>query len=245
MLEEKIIELKSENASLHAQLELYGRDLSDSVARLTSSMRELEAAHLAALTRLTRAAAYKDGDTSEHITRIGVLSARLALALGCDPAWSTLLRQAAPMHDVGKIGVPDAILKKPGQLTEAEWQVMRQHPRFGADILGGSDIPLFRLAKEVALGHHEKFDGSGYPAGLVGREIPLSARIVALVDYFDALTMDRCYRKAFSNERVFTMIREQAGLHFDPEIVSAFFSVSAQLVELKQQVNDGLISLAA
>ncbi len=245
MLEEKLIELKNENLALHQQLALYGSDLSASVAQLTRSMRDLEAAHLAALSRLTRAAAFKDGDTSEHITRIGVLSAHLARAMGCAADWCTLLELAAPMHDVGKIGVPDAILKKPGKLTDDEWHIMRQHPRFGADILGGSDIPLFELAAEVALYHHEKFDGSGYPHGLAGSAIPLSARIVALVDYFDALTMDRCYRKAFEDAEAYKMIRENSGSHFDPEIVSVFFAVAGELVDLRTQVNNGVLVMAA
>ena len=152
---------------------------------------------------------------------------------------SNPLEQASPMHDIGKIGIPDDVLKKPSKLTEAEWVLMRKHPEYGANILSGSDVPVLQMAEEVALAHHEKFDGSGYPLNLQGEQIPLSARIVALADFFDALTMDRCYRPAFSDEKALAMVKEGSGTHFDPHVVKAFFSVSNDIINERDRINKG------
>lgn len=133
--------------------------------------------------------------------------------------------------------MPDAVLKKPGAYNAEERAVMNQHPRMGAEILGRSSIPLFQLAAEVALGHHERWDGKGYPSQLAGEAIPLSARIVAVVDFFDALTMDRCYRKAFPNEVALAMLAEQRGVAFDPRIVDTFLAHASSLLELRDRIN--------
>ena len=199
--------------------------------------RALVSAHQEMLMRLARASEYKDGDTGIHILRIGHLSALLARSMGMSNDWCSTIQHAAPMHDVGKIGIPDDILKKQGTLTVDEWEVMKKHPSIGAEILGGSDVPVLKMAAQIALSHHEKWDGSGYPFGLRGEAIPLPGRIVALIDFFDALTMDRCYRRALPDEVVLEMMKEGSGKHFDPEIVDKAISISSELVSLRDRIN--------
>ena len=201
------------------------------------ALQEVARAHHDALLRLARAAELRDDDTGVHIVRIGHIAERLALKLGERPQFAQLLRQAAPMHDIGKIGIPDNVLKKPGALTPEERAVMNEHPKIGADILGRSRIPLFTAAAEVALSHHERWDGSGYPSGAAGSAIPLSGRIVAVVDFFDALTMDRCYRPAFEDHVALEMLIEQRGRAFDPLVVDTFVEHATDLIELRDQVN--------
>jgi putative two-component system response regulator len=231
--------LAADNLALRTQLELYGRDLNKTVRSLGDTVERLEKAYHQALLSLSRAAEFKDGDTGEHIVRIGVLSERLGRLLGLDETFCQMLRHAAPMHDVGKIGIPDSILKKPDQLTEPEMQEMRRHPEYGARILGSSGVALFDLAAEIALHHHERFDGGGYPCGLSGTEIPISARIVGLIDVFDALTMKRCYRDALTDSEALRMIEDEAGGQFDPELVNLLVLNAEELIELREQVNRG------
>lgn len=235
-------ELTAENIALRAQLERYGKDLNKSVRSMTGTIERLEKAHHQALLSLTRAAEFKDGDTGEHILRIGILSEHLGLLLGLDKSYCSTLRLAAPMHDVGKIGVPDSILQKPGALSSDEWQEMRRHPEYGARILGGSGVALFDLAAEIALHHHEKFDGSGYPRGLRGKDIPISGRVVALIDFFDALTMKRCYRDALPDEEALGMVEEQSGRHFDPDIAAVFLKHADEFIALREEINSGRIA---
>ena len=199
------------------------------------SVAELRETRLQIVQRLGRAAEYKDNETGMHVIRMSHFSRRLALAAGCSAEWSEDLLHAAPMHDVGKIGVPDAILRKPGPLNAEEWAVMRRHPEFGAEIIGEHDSNVLQLARAVALGHHEKWDGSGYPAGLSGEAIPLAARIVALADVFDALTSERPYKKAWTVEAAIEHIQQQAGQHFDPALVTKFIPLAPELVEIRQR----------
>lgn len=220
-----------------AQMERLVADFGRMYRERNDALREVTRAHRDALMRLSRAAEYRDDDTGVHIVRIGFLAWLLALKLDQPEAWARLLREAAPMHDVGKIGMPDDVLKKPGPLTPEEREVMKDHPRIGAEILGQSRIPLFQLAAEAALGHHERWDGGGYPSGLAGEAIPLSARIVAVVDFFDALTMDRCYRPAFSDARTLEMMQAERGKAFDPRIVDLFVEQAAEFVALRDLVN--------
>ena len=236
-------ELAAENSALRAQLELYGRDINKTVRSLGGAIERLEIAHHQALLSLAKAAEFKDGDTGEHIVRIGVLSEHLGRLLGLDATFCEMLRYAAPMHDVGKIGIPDSILKKPGKLSEQEWDEMKRHPEYGARILSGSGVALFDLAAEIALHHHEKFDGSGYPRGLRGTEIPISGRVVALIDFFDALTMKRCYRDALSDDEALSMIKEGAGSHFDPELVNLLIANADDFIALREQINRGDIAV--
>ena len=219
-----------------AQMERLVADFGRMYRERNDALREVAKAHHDALLRLSRAAEFRDDDTGVHIVRIGYLAWALALAAGERPDWALLLRQAAPMHDVGKIGVADRVLKKPGPLDAGERAEMNEHPRIGAEILGRSRIPLFQLAAEVALGHHERWDGTGYPAGLAGEDIPLSARIVAVVDFYDALTMDRCYRPAFSEARAREMLLEQRGRAFDPRLVDLFIEHADEMQAIRERV---------
>lgn len=230
-------------AEASAQMERMVADFGSMYQERNAALQELARAHHEALMRLARAAEFRDDDTGVHIVRIGYLAWALALALGESRAYAELLRRAAPMHDIGKIGVPDGVLKKPGSLSTDERAVMNRHPAIGAEILGGSRIPLFQLAAEAALSHHERFDGSGYPSGLAGETIPLSGRIVSVVDFFDALTMDRCYRPAFTDEKALSMLVEQRGRAFDPCIVDCFVRHAAGLIALRDQVNQKRLEL--
>ncbi|MHB1374253.1 MAG: HD-GYP domain-containing protein [Thauera sp.] len=198
---------------------------------------ELARAHRITLSKLALAAEYRDGDTGTHIMRIGALSGLLARCLGKPEAWCRDIEQAAPMHDIGKIGIPDAILKKPGELTAAEREIMQTHAIIGAQILGDTDVPLLRMAAEIALNHHEQWDGSGYPRRLRGEAIPQAARIVAVIDFIDALTMDRCYRKAFSDDEVLSMLWSSRGTRFEPRIVDAAITAFPRLTALRDAVN--------
>ncbi|MEY3202285.1 MAG: hypothetical protein RIR70_1835 [Pseudomonadota bacterium] len=200
--------------------------------------RALERAHDETLFRLALAAEYKDGDTGVHLVRMGEISAMLARLLGLDAAFCKNLRHAAPMHDVGKIGVPDEVLKKPGRLTPQEWQLMQAHPAIGANILGGSHVPVLKLAAEVALTHHERFDGEGYPQRLKGEAIPIAGRIVALADYFDALTMDRCYRPKFPDAEVKQMITRESGKHFDARLTDTFLTHWDEFAACRDKINE-------
>lgn len=220
-----------------AQMERIVTDLGRVYQERNEALREVARAHHEALLRLSLVADLRDDDTGVHITRIGHLAEALALALGEAPQLARELRLAAPMHDIGKIGVPDLVLKKPGFYTPEERQIMNQHPIIGAQILGRSRIRLFQLAAEVAMTHHERWDGTGYPLGLAGDAIPLSGRIVAVVDFFDALTMDRCYRPAFSDEVALKMLADQSGLAFDPRIVECAQQHIEQLIAVRDEIN--------
>lgn len=199
---------------------------------------ELRATRLEIVQRLGRAAEYKDDETGLHVVRMSHYAHRLALAAGCDEAWAEDLLNAAPMHDVGKIGIPDVILQKPGKLTPEEWAVMRRHPEIGAEILGEHASRMLCMARAVALGHHEKWDGSGYPAGLSGEAIPLAARIVAVADVFDALTSVRPYKPAWPVEQATTLLTEQSGRHFDPRLVAVFLELLPQILEIRARWTD-------
>ena len=194
---------------------------------------ELRETRLQIVQRLGRAAEYKDNETGLHVIRMSHFSQLLALAAGCSPAWAEDLLNAAPMHDVGKIGIPDAVLRKPGPLDADEWATMRRHPEIGAEIIGEHPSGVLQLAREIALAHHEKWDGSGYPRGLAGEAIPLSARIVAIADVFDALTTRRPYKEPWPVQEAMNHIAAQAGKHFDPALVALFAPLLPQLLEIR------------
>ncbi len=196
---------------------------------------ELRLTRLQIVQRLGMAAEYKDNETGLHVIRMSHFSRILALAAGFHGARADDLLHAAPMHDVGKIGIPDAILQKPGPLTAQEWQVMRGHPNIGAEIIGGCEVGLLNMAHCVALTHHEKWDGSGYPRGLQGADIPVEGRIVAIADVFDALTSERPYKAAWTVEAALEMITAQAGHHFDPELVSLFLARMPEILAVKDR----------
>lgn len=185
---------------------------------------ELELARLEILERLARAAEYRDDATGEHIIRVGRLSEQIGRVMGLDEETLFQLRHAAPLHDVGKIGVPDAILRKPGSLSRKEWQIMQQHTLIGARILEGCHYPVIEMARQIALAHHERWDGQGYPQGLRGEQIPLWGRIVAVADAYDAMTNNRPYRAALSHEQAVEIIQSERERQFDPAVVEAFLS---------------------
>lgn len=201
-------------------------------------MDELRETRLQIVQRLGRAAEYKDNETGMHVIRMSHYAQQLALAAGYSPAWAEDLLNAAPMHDVGKIGIPDAILRKPGKLDASEWDVMRRHPEIGAQIIGEHTSGLLQLAHSIALNHHEKWDGSGYPRGLAAEAIPIEARMVALADVFDALTARRPYKEPWSLENTLAHIQDQAGQHFDPELVPLFVGLVPQLLEIQRRWAD-------
>jgi putative two-component system response regulator len=199
---------------------------------------ELAHAHQLTLSRLALTATLKDHETGKHIARIGVLSAMLAARLGQAADWCAHLAQAAPMHDIGKIGIPDGILQKPAALTADEREIMETHPTIGAKILGGTGVAVLDMAAEIALTHHERWDGSGYPAQLKGEAIPLAGRIVAAIDYFDALSMDRCYRKALPDEEVTDLLKVTSGTLFDPIVTHTLLAMLPELREARMRINE-------
>jgi putative two-component system response regulator len=194
---------------------------------------KLRKTRLQVVRRLGRAAEYRDNETGNHILRMSKISALLAERLGWSPEDCELMLHASPMHDIGKIGVPDHVLLKPGKLDPAEWELMQSHVSIGADILSDDDTDLMVLARSIALTHHEKWDGTGYPNGLAGEAIPQEGRIVALADVFDALTSERPYKRAWPVQEAVSHIREQSGRHFDPAVVEAFLDALPEIVEIR------------
>lgn len=188
--------------------------------------------------RLVTASEYRDEETGAHIRRIGMYAKVMARALGWSEDAIEEIGVAAPMHDVGKIGVPDQILQKPGQLTDEEFEIMKGHTTIGAQILGRSDIPLLQMAQEIALTHHEKWDGSGYPRGLAGEEIPESGRIVAVIDVYDSLVHDRVYRAAMPEDKALQIIQDGRGSHFEPRIHDLFLEVLPELRRIRESVHE-------
>ncbi len=189
--------------------------------------------------RLSRAAEYRDPETGGHILRMAHLACLIGARVGLSAEDLDLLLQAAPMHDIGKVATPDHILLKPGRLTEDEWALMRQHATIGYEILRDSPSPLLRMAAVIARSHHEKFDGSGYPLGLAGEDIPLVGRIVAVADVFDALTSERPYKRAWPLAQAREYLIEQSGRHFDPACVTALLESWPQVLEIRARFSDG------
>lgn len=201
-------------------------------------LEEIQAATKDTIFRLAAAAEFKDHDTRNHLERVSRYSGLLAEEVGMPDPWCRNILMASPMHDIGKLGVPDAILRKPGRLDEAEWKEMRKHPGFGAEILARSTNEVMQMAERVARSHHEKWDGSGYPDGLAGESIPLEARIVALADVFDALTSRRVYKPAFDLADSVKIISEGNGKHFDPRLVEAFHRCFPKMVQVMESFAD-------
>ena len=215
---------------LHQQLYTQKRQLA---ALIQARTREVLASHLEIIKRLRAAAEFKDDETGSHLQRMSRVSQLLARASGLSEAEAELVFHAAPMHDIGKIGVPDRILLKPTPLTPDEWRVMRMHPGIGAGIIGKHDAPLLKIARRIALTHHEKWDGSGYPRGLKGEEIPLVGRIVALADVFDALTSERPFKPAWPIDNATNYIHEQSGKHFDPRLATLFLELLPEIMKIR------------
>lgn len=218
------------------------RKLMDHAAWLADEVRMATADVLArereTIIRLSKAADSRDPETGAHILRMSHTAKLIGSALGLSDADQQLLLDAAPMHDVGKVGIPDHILLKPGKLDPAEFEIMKGHAMLGYEILRGSNSVILQAAATIALGHHEKFDGNGYPAGLKGEDIPLFARICAVADVFDALTSERPYKKAWEDERAVAYLREQSGSHFDPRCVDAFLACWDEVLAIRERFRD-------
>ena len=199
---------------------------------------ELRRTRLQVIQRLGRASEYKDNETGMHVMRMSHYARIIALDYGFSKAEADNLFNAAPMHDIGKIGIPDSIMLKPGKLTTEEFAIMKKHPEIGAEILGDSDSDLIELAKLVSMTHHEKWDGTGYPKQLKGTEIPIEGRIVALADVFDALTSVRPYKDAWSISKAMEFIHSEKNKHFDPQLVEIFEQQIEQIIDIKERWKD-------
>lgn len=202
------------------------------------SAEALRETRLQVIHRLGRAAEYKDNETGLHVIRMSLYAKEIALAAGVNPLDAEELSNAAPMHDIGKIGIPDMILQKPGKLTADEWEIMKTHTTIGGMIIGEDNSNLLKIASSIAINHHEKWDGSGYPAGTAGKQIPIEARIVAIADVFDALTSIRPYKPAWSIEDATAYIKQESGKHFDPELVDAFFIALPNILKIRSELLD-------
>lgn len=199
---------------------------------------ELHHTRLQVVQRLGKAAEYRDEETGNHVLRMSHICALLARESGWDDAQCDLMLNASPMHDVGKIGIPDAILLKPGPFEPEEWEIMKTHATIGAHLLAGDDSELLSMAREIARTHHEKWDGSGYPEGLAGEAIPMAGRIAAVADVFDALTSRRPYKEPWSVEAAVDLIRTSSGSHFDPDLVGIFLRELPRILAIREQFRD-------
>lgn len=211
---------------------------SEKVLLRLESAERLKEASLDTIYRLSKAAEYRDEDTGSHIIRMSNYAAAIAEQMGLNENTVEAILYAAPMHDIGKIATPDSILLKPGKLNPDEWEIMKLHTVHGAEILKRPGVGFIKFAEIIALTHHERWDGGGYPSGLTGEDIPLVGRIVAIADVFDALISKRPYKKAFSLDRAFGIILENKGLHFDPAVVEAFFNIELKLLSIKDRYVD-------
>jgi len=230
----------------HDHLLNYQRELEAAVTartqELADALAKVRNASLDTIFRLSRAAEYRDEDTGSHITRMSNYSARLARQLELGEKTAEAILYAAPMHDVGKIGIPDHILLKPGPLGPDEWEIMKTHTTIGSGILSAADSSFLRLGEVIALTHHEKWDGSGYPRGLKGKKIPLVGRIVAAADVFDALVSRRPYKEPFSVEKSLAIMKEGRGGHFDPLVLDAFLAAFDDILEIHGKYQDDEVS---
>ncbi len=220
---------------LWRQTEALNRDLEERVMRRTV---ELEETRREVIRRLATAGEFRDNDTGQHVERMSQYAYVLARGAGMADQDARALRDAAPLHDIGKIAMPDAILLKEGPLTDDEWVTMRRHAEIGGAILDGSGFALLELAREIAVSHHERWDGSGYPLGLAGQDIPLSGRIVAVADVFDALTSQRPYKRAWSIEEALGFLKDNAGKLFDPGLVAQFEASLPEMLAIRNRLAD-------
>lgn len=199
---------------------------------------ELEETRLKLINRLAKAGEFKDNDTGLHVLRMSRYAQKLALATGMSQGEADLLMNTIPMHDIGKIGIPDNILLKPGKLTPEEWEIMKGHSQIGADILGEDNTEIIREARICALTHHEKWNGTGYPNGLKGKEIHIYGRIAAIVDVFDALTSKRPYKEAWEISAALDYMKNEKGSHFDPELLDTFMNIFPEILNIKNSLSD-------
>ena len=223
--------LQNYQSMLESQVKIRTRQLED-------AFEEIRFASIDTIYRLSRAAEYKDDDTATHLHRMSRYCIALGQKIGLDDDTLALMQYGAPMHDIGKIGIPDSVLLKPGKLTSEEWEIMKTHTLIGARILENSKSRYLQMAKLIALTHHERWDGSGYPNGLEGDDIPMAGRVAAVADVFDALTTQRPYKKAFPTDQSFGIIEEESGSHFDPDLVKAFLEIKKDILEIYSDRED-------
>jgi putative two-component system response regulator len=235
---EKTHKLKATNQ----QLQAFAKDLKIAYDSEKQRSRELEQSHYESMLRLNRAMRYKDDESAAHIERLTFYTKAIALHFGLSETQAQLISSAAQMHDVGKIGIPDAVLLKKGPLSDEEWKAMKKHPALGASLLKGTPSPLLDTAGRIALTHHERWDGSGYPQGLKGEEIPLAGRIVMLVDQYDALRSPRPYKPALTHDRTRDILLNGDGRtlpqHFDPQLLDVFRDIHLTLASIYDQLHD-------
>lgn len=231
--------IKKHKSELEITVDKRTEALRKTLDNLVSAQRKLHGAYLEVIQRLAIAAEFKDENTAAHIQRMSRFSALLAKKLGMSPGDIELILHASPMHDVGKIGVDETILLKPGKLTEDEWEIMRQHTIIGSHILQDSSSKLLQVGEIVAISHHENWNGSGYPNGLLGDKIPLWGRICSIADVFDAVTSERPYKKAFSNEEALKILHEGSGEKFDPKLVNLFIEEFDSVIAIQKAVKTG------
>ncbi|MDP2790434.1 MAG: two-component system response regulator [Rectinemataceae bacterium] len=233
-----LLKVKAYNDLLGTYRQELESEVAARTAELTRAFEKIKSASLETIYRLSMASEFKDEDTGVHIKRMSLYSAAIARQMGLDGGVIETILYAAPMHDLGKIGIPDSILTKPAKLDPLEWEIMKQHSLIGATILKGSDAGFIMLGETIARSHHEKWDGSGYPDGLAGTDIPIAGRITAIADVFDALTAKRPYKQPFSVEKSLAIIREGRGSHFDPDVVDAFFAILDEILAIRKQFED-------
>jgi putative two-component system response regulator len=224
----------------HKKLMNHAAWLAEEVSKATAKIKEQERETIFCL---AKAAEYRDPETGAHILRMAHYSKHIASMLGLSIEQQNLLLEASPMHDIGKVGIPDSILLKPSKLTDEEFAFMKHHAVIGYELLNTSRFPLLQVAAEIAYTHHEKFDGSGYPRGLSGNNIPLFGRIVAVADVFDALTSERPYKKSWDVEQSSQLLKDGSGRHFDPCCVEAFFKNFDDVMEIKNKFMDEQIEI--
>ena len=228
---------RKELDAANRQLAKYADDLNSAVLELKAANQEIQEAYLDTIYRLVPAAEYKDEDTGDHIVRMSRYAALIAEKIGLPDRDVQNILYAAPMHDIGKVGIPDSILMKPGKLTDEEFDFMKTHTTIGAKILADSKAAILKIAEQIALSHHEKWNGKGYPQGLSGDEIPLFGRIVGLADVFDALTSKRPYKDSFPVEVAIGIIKKESGQHFDPDVVDVFLENIDEILKINSELS--------
>ncbi|MDF1875955.1 response regulator [Sulfurimonas sp. SAG-AH-194-I05] len=232
------VQLGAYQSMLRDNKSLLEAEVSKKTKELQTALQEIQQHEKDILAILGKVVDVRDNETSAHTVRVGHMAAVIAQKLGYSQDYCDLMRVAAPMHDIGKIAIPDNILLKPGKLDEDEFEIMKQHAQIGAEIFGQTTTPLLELASQIANTHHEKYNGLGYPNGLKGDEIPMSGAIVSVVDVFDALLSSRPYKKAFSMEKTLEIIQESSGSNFNPKIVDLFMENLDAILDVREQLQD-------